>query len=157
MELKVYDNVKLNAELEELAAKGIHKGCSGLIVDKKADNCFVYFRNDKNYGDYACVNISRKYLDFWVKESKECIVNWERFKKSGKFKTEFKVNPYNEFDWIEVLVEKEEYAKEGLHKGTFANVAEKYAIHDKLTVIFPGDDGYDREVDVHLDDIKLCD
>lgn len=155
--MKIYDNVELNTELEELAVRGIHKGCTGIIFEKKADICFVYFRNNKNRGDYACININQKYLDFWMKEPDEYIVNWERFKASGKFKTEFKINPFKEFDWVEVLVEKEEYAKEGLHKGMFANVAFNDAINDMLGVIFPGDDGRDREVEVHLDDIKLCD
>lgn len=155
MNLKIYDNVELNTEFEELAAKGIHKGCTGLIFDIQADNCFVYFRNDKNYGDYACVNISKKYLDFWIEEPEENIINWERFKAGNKFKTEFKVNPFNEFDWVEILFEKEEYAEKGLHKGMLANVLFDYAIDDRLTVMYPDDNCCDVEVSVLIDDIKL--
>lgn len=155
MNLKIYDNVELKTELEELAAKGIHKGCTGLIFDIQADNCFVYFRNDKNYGDYACVNISKKYLDFWIEEPEENIINWERFKAGNKFKTEFKINPFNEFDWVEMLVEKEEYAEKGLHKGMLANVLFDYAIDDRLPVMYPDDNCCDVEVSVLIDDIKL--
>lgn len=154
--MKIYDNVILNCELEEFAAKGIHKGCTGIILGIEAYNCFVCFRNTKNYGDYACVNVNIKYLDFWMEEEKRNIPEWERFKAKRKLKTEFKVCPFNEADWVEVLAEKEEYAKRGLHKGMFANVLFDYAVHDMLPVMFPDDDGYDVEVSVHIDDIKLC-
>lgn len=154
MELKIYDDIKLNTELTELAEKGIHNGCSGIILDIKADVCFVRFRNFKNYGDYACVNVNKKYLDFDCHVDKKYIPNWERFKASKKFKREFNVNPFNEFDWVEILVEKEEYAKEGLHKGMKANVLFNYAVDDMLPVMFSGEDGYDVEVSVNIKDMK---
>ena len=39
----------------------------------------------------------------------------------------------------------------------FANVAFDDAIDDMPGLIFPGDDGRDREIYVHLDNIKVCD
>lgn len=98
---------------------------------------------------------NKKYLEFYRHEAKENIPNWERFKASREFKTEFKMNPFYEFDWVEVLVEKDEYAKEGLHKGMLANVLFDYAVDDMLPVMFPDDDGYDVEVSVNIGDIKL--
>ncbi len=155
MKLNIYDNVELNVELAELSAKGIHKGCTGIILDVKADLCFVCFRNRKNIGDYACINVNRKYLEFYRREAEENIPDWERFKASGKFKQEFTINSFNEFDWVEILYEKDEYAKKGLHKGMLANVLFDYAIDDNLSVMFPDDDGYDVEVSVNIEDIKL--
>lgn len=155
MNLKVYDNVELNTELEELAEKGIHKGYTGLIFEIKADMCFVYFRNRKNMGDYACANVNKKYLEFYRHEAKENIPNWERFKAGNKFKTEFKVNPFYESDWVEVLVEKEEYAQKGLRKGMLANVLFDYAVDDKLPVMFSDENYCDVEVSVNIKDIKL--
>lgn len=142
-------------ELEELDEKGIHKGCTGLVLEIKADICFVYFRNRKNMGDYACANVDKKYLEFYRHEQEENIPNWEQFKASGKFKTEFKVNPFIEFDWVEVLVEKEEYAKKGLHKGMQANVLFDYAVDNMLPVMFSDAEGYDVETSVNIEDIKL--
>ena len=86
MKLKMYDNVKLNIELKDLAERGVHKGCTGIILEIKADDCFVRFRNRKNIGDYACVNINGKYLEFYRHEQEENIPNWERFKNSNKIK-----------------------------------------------------------------------
>lgn len=155
MILKIYDNVKVNIEIEDLANRGIHKGCTGIILGKKADLCFVYFRNFKNYNDYACININQKYLDFWMNEPNENIVNWERFMLAGKFKTQFNVNPFYELDWVEVLVEKEEYAQKGLHKGMLANVLFDYAVDDMLPVMFSDKNCCDVEVAVNINDIKL--
>ena len=44
-------------ELEDLADRGIHKECTGLIL-----------------------NINSQYFDFWMKEERENIPNRERFK-----------------------------------------------------------------------------
>ena len=155
MNLKVYDDVKLNTELEELAEKGIYKGETGIVFDINADSILVCFLNSKNYGDYACCDVNKKYLDICSYPYAKHIDYLEKLKKKGNFKTEFRVNPFNEFDWVEVLVEKEEYAKEGLHKGMYANVLFDYAIDDKLPVMFPDEEGYDVEVSVNIADIKL--
>ena len=158
MKLKIYDNVKLNTELEELADKGIHKDCAGLILDIEADNCFVYFINFKNYDDYACVNINCKYLDFWMKEESENIPNWERFKATGDLtKSSFKPQKFLEYDYVELAVEKEKYLKEGVHKGARGAVMENYCIGSKYYVIFTNEEtGEDiADIPVHEDDLIL--
>ena len=101
-----------------MAAKGIHKGCTGLILDIKADICFVYFRNRKNMGDYACMNVNKKYLEVYRHEQDENIPNWEHFKKTGDLKKDsFKPQKFLEYDLVELIVEKEKYAKFGVHQG----------------------------------------
>ena len=69
--MKIYDNVKLNTKPEELASKGIHKGCgcTGIVLDLKANAYFIRFRNRKNRGDYACVYVDGRYLDYYNHES----------------------------------------------------------------------------------------
>lgn len=155
--MKIYDDVKLNTELEDLAERGIHKGCLGIVFEIKADGVWVVFFNKSNRGDYAYVKVNEQYLDVLDLKYGKDINGWEKFRSKTKLKTEFKINPYKEFDWVEILVEKKEYAKVGLHKGMLANVLFDYAIDDEIAVMFPGDDGYDVEVNVNLDDIKLCD
>lgn len=156
--MRIYDNVELNTELNELAAKGIHKGCTGLILDVKADMCFVYFRNRKNMGDYACTNVNKKYLEFYRHEQKENIPNWERFKKTGDLKKDsFKLQKFIEYDLVELRVEKEKYAKFGVHKGMQGVVMENYCIDSDYYVIFT--DGATAEdiadIPVHEDDLIL--
>lgn len=158
MNLKIYDNIKLNTELEELADKGIHKGCTGIILDVKAEMCLIRFRNRKNIGDYACVNINGKYLDFYRHEQEENIFNWERFKSSDKIKkNSFKPQKFLEYDYVELAVEKEKYAKEGVHKGARGAVMENYCIGSEYYVIFTDEsNGEDiAEMSVHEDDLIL--
>lgn len=158
MKLKIYDNVKLNTELEELTDKGIHKGCTGLILDIKADYCFVRFRNRKNVGDYACVNVNKMYLEFYRQEQEENIPNWERFKATGDLtKSSFKPQKFLEYDLVELTVEKEKYAKFGVHKGMQGVVMENYCIDSEYYVIFTDESTAEDIADlcVHEDDLIL--
>lgn len=158
MNLKIYDNIKLNTELDALSEKGIHKGCTGIIFDIKADNCFVYFRNFKNYDDYACVYIDQKYLDYWMKEESENIPNWDRFKATGNLtKDSFKPQKFLEYDLVELTVEKEKYAKFGVHKGMRGVVMENYCIDSEYYVIFTDESTAEDIADlcVYEDDLIL--
>lgn len=158
MKLETYDNVFLNNELDELAVKGIHKGCSGIILDIKIDICFVRFRNYKNYGDYACVNVNKKHLDYNCKEPEEYIPNWERFKATGNLKKDsFKPQKFNEYDLVELTVEKEKYAKYGVHKGMQGVVMENYCIDSDYYVIFTDENTAEDIADlcVNEDDLIL--
>ena len=158
MNLKIYDNIKLNTELDALSEKGIHKGCTGLILDIKADSCFVRFRNTKNKGDYACVYIDQKYLDYWMKEESENIPNWERFKATGDLtKDRFKPQKFLEYDLVELTVEKEKYAKFGVHKGMRGVVMENYCIASEYYVIFTDESTAEDIADlcVYEDDLIL--
>ena len=158
MKLNIYDNVKLNTELEELADRGIHKDCTGLILDIKADSCFVRFRNRKNVGDYACVNVNKMYIEFYRREQEENIPNWERFKATGDLtKDRFKPQKFLEYDYVELAVEKEKYLKEGVHKGARGAVMENYCIGSKYYVIFTNEEtGEDiADIPVHEDDLIL--
>lgn len=158
MKLKMYDNVFLNIELEELAERGIHKGCSGIILDIKADICFVRFRNYKNYGDYACVTVNKKYLDFNCGEAEEDIPTWEKFKTSDKIKKgSFKPQKFLEYDLVELVVEKQKYAKYGVHKGMQGVVMEEKCIDSCYYVIFTDENTAEdiADISVHDDDLIL--
>lgn len=156
--MRKYENVKLNTELEDLSERGIHKGCTGIILDMKAEMCFVRFRNTKNKGDYACVNVNKKYLNFWMEEPKEDIVHWERFKASDKIKKDsFNPQKFLEYDLVELIVEKEKYAKFGVHKGRQGVVMENYCIDSDYYVIFTDETTAEdiADIPVHEDDLIL--
>ena len=156
--MKIYDNVILNTELKELSEIGVLKGCPGVIFDIKVDMCFVYFINRKNIGDYACVYVNKKYLDKLGHEPEDRIATWEQFKKSDKIKkNRCKPQKFLEYDLVELAVEKEKYAKEGVHKGARGCVMEDYCIGSEYLVVFEdGDIGEEiADIPVHEDDLIL--
>lgn len=158
MELKIYDNVELNMELEELAEKGIHKGETGVVFEIKADICYVLFLNSKNYGDYAYVKINKKYLDFCDFHYGKNVKDFERFKATGDLtKDRFKPQKFIEYDAVELIVEKEKYAKYGVHKGAQGTVMENYCIDSDYYVIFTDETTAEdiADISVHEDDLKL--
>ncbi len=158
MKLKIYDDIYLNTEFENLSQKGIHKGCSGIILDIKADECFVRFRNHLNRGDYACININSKFLDFDEHQPKEHYPAWEHFKATGDLeKDSFKPQKFFEYDCVELAVEKDKYAKFGVHKGAKGAIMEDFCIDSEYYVIFTDyNTGYDiADIAVHEDDLIL--
>lgn len=156
--MKIYDNVMLNTEMEELSERGIHKGCFGLILDIKADMCFVRFRNRENIGDYACVSVNKKYLDVYNHEPKDHIPAWEKFKASDKIKKDrFKPRKFYEYDLVEVMVEKEQYAKYGVHRGMQGVIMRSECSSSEYYVIFTDETTAEdiADIDIHEDDLKL--
>lgn len=156
--MRIYDNVELITEIEDLSKKGIHKGCTGIILDMKADMCFVYFRNRKNKGDFACVNVNKKYLKFYRHEKEDYISIWKNFKNSDEIKKDtFKPQKFLEYDLVELTVEKDKYAKEGVHKGARGCVMADYCIGSKYYVIFTDETTAEdiADISVHEDDLIL--
>ena len=45
MELQVFDEVKLNKELELYAKNGLHKNCDGVIIEIEK-NCYVNIQSE---------------------------------------------------------------------------------------------------------------
>lgn len=154
--MKIYNDVELNTELEELAKKGIHKGCTGTILEIVADTCFVVFLNDLNHGDYACQSVNKKYLDFIQETTPQMVKGLEEFKATRDLtKDSFKPQKFLEYDLVELAVEKEKYAKEGVHKGDRGAVMEPYCINSRYYVIFT-EEGTGQDIaDISVDEDDL--
>ncbi len=156
--MQIYDDVKLNTELEELADRGIHKGCNGVVFEIMADTCFVLFLNKINQGDYAFYNVNKKYLEVCHFSYGKDIKDFEKIRTTKDLtKDSFKPQKFLEYDLVELAVEKEEYAKEGVHKGDRGAVMEDYCIDSKYYVIFT-EKGTGRDIAdlcVHEDDLIL--
>lgn len=156
--MKIYDDVKLNTELEDLARRGIHKGCAGIVFEIIADTCFVVFLNNLNHGDYACCNVRKQHLDFVETNTPKMIKDLEKFKATRDLtKDFFKPQKFFEYDLVELAVEKEKYAKEGVHKGDRGAVMEPYCIDSCYYVIFSEKGtGQDiADISVYEDDLIL--
>lgn len=158
MKFNMYDDVKLNTELEELSEKGIHNGCLGIVLEIKNNECLVLFFNKLNRGDYACCNVDKKFLTVLNLNYKKYNDGWEKFKATRDLtKDSFKPQKFFEYDLVELTVEKEKYSKYGVHKGMQGVVMENYCIDSEYYVIFTDESTAEDIADlcVNEDDLIL--
>ena len=158
--MRVYDNIELNEEVEELAKRGIHKGYDGVIVKMEGDIYTVCFFNLYNFGESVYATVNNKFLKFSSRVDERIIQEMEEHFSNVKMDfnkclTECDVK---EYDKVELLVEKPQYAFEGVHKGAHGCVWQSYAIDGKWGILFYNvGENNDQEVElnVHREDFKI--
>ena len=163
--MKKYDFVSLKNLKMEYKRKKLYENASGIVLENlPAGKVLVLFLNDKIHGDYAVLEIPISDLKKENFETPQKMI--EIIEKSEKLKDEkvlkknsFEKLKFNEYDWVELIVEKEEYAKEGIHKGETGVVAIDYAIDNDILVDFSGIDEngeyYGECISVKIEDLRL--
>ena len=159
--MRLYDNVKLTEELEDLAKKGIHKGYLGIVVKIDVDIFTVCFYNKYNFGESAYAKVDKKYLKFILRADDNDINELaEHFENVNMEKhTSLSECDVKEYDVVELIVEKPEYAMEGVHKGDRGCVISTYAIDSCWEIIF-SERGTGRDIaqiGVAREDFKIID
>jgi hypothetical protein len=159
--MKVYDNIRLVEEVEELAQKGIHKGFNGLIVGINGNIYTVCFFNPYNHGESVYAMVNQKFLKFSSRVDEKIIQEMEEFFPNEKMDfdkclTECDVK---EYDVVELIVEKTKYAIEGVHKGDRGCVISTYAIDNHWEIIFSerGTGKDIAQIGVAREDFKIID
>ncbi len=157
---KELEDIELKEEVPELAAKGIHKGYGGTIAKVNGEVCTVWFFNPTNQGEYAFADVHEKHLVHFEIEYHPRLIE-----EMKEFLTEVKMENYTtltecdvkEYDVVEVIVEKEKYAKEGVHKGCLGTVMEPYSVEGRWYVIFTNPEtGLDiADIEVAREDFKI--
>lgn len=161
--MKKWDEVILNKELEDLAQRGIHKGYSGTIIESDAENCLIWFSNPKNYGEFAFAKVENKYLvvNSIIHYNKKILCEMEEFIANVNMEkhTHLTECDVKEYDVVELIVEKPEYAIEGVHKGDRGCVISTYAIHNCWEIIFSerGTGKDIAQIGVAREDFKIID
>ena len=161
--MKKWDEVILNKELEDLAQRGIHKGYSGTIIESNAEICLIWFSNPKNYGEFAFAKVENKYLvaNSIIHYNKKILCEMEEFLESVNMEkyTSLSECDVKEYDVVELIVEKPEYAMEGVHKGDRGCVISTYAIHNCWEIIFSerGTGKDIAQIGVAREDFKIID
>ena len=158
--MRVYDNIELNEEVEELAKRGIHKGYDGVIVKMEGDIYTVCFYNSYNFGESVYAKVHKKYLVFVMRDNERIIREMEEHFPNermdfNKCLTECDVK---EYDKVELLVEKPKYAFEGVHKGANGCVLFPYAIEGRWGILFYNvGENNDEEIELNVDreDFKI--
>lgn len=158
--MRLYDNIELNEEVEELAKRGIHKGYDGVIVKMEGDIYTVCFYNSYNFGESAYAKVHKKYLKFAMRDNERIIQEMEEHFSNVKMDfnkclTECDVK---EYDVVQLIVEKPQYAMEGVHKGAYGCVQFPYAIDGKWCILFSNvgeNNAHDEEVSVAREDFII--
>ena len=157
--MKIFDFVELIREDADLERRNIHKGYHGLIVAKKGSDYCVSFMNPKNYGESVYATVKKEYIKYASTLPKNLHEGNKNYLKTVDIysdKTCLTECDVKEYDKVEIIVEKEEYAKEGVHKDMTGCVWQPYAIDGKWSVFF--DLGVDRpsvEISVDRKDFKI--
>ena len=158
--MRLYDNIELNEEVEELAKRGIHTGYDGVIVKMEGDIYTVCFYNSYNFGESAYAKVHKKYLKFAMRDNERIIQEMEEHFSNVKMDfnkclTECDVK---EYDVVQLIVEKPQYAMEGVHKGAYGCVQFPYAIDGKWCILFSNvgeNNAHDEEVSVAREDFII--
>ena len=158
--MRLYDNIELNEEVEELAKRGIRKGYDGVIVKMEGDIYTVCFFNPYNHGESVYAMVNQKFLKFSSRVDEKIIQEMEEFFPNEKMDfdkclTECDVK---EYDVVQLIVEKPQYAMEGVHKGAYGCVQFPYAIDGKWCILFSNvgeNNAHDEEVSVAREDFII--
>ena len=158
--MKKWDNVILKEEVEELAKRGIHKDCRGLIIKIDNEICTVCFFNPYNFGENIYAKVNQRFLKFSSRSEERIIQEMEEHFPNVKmdFNKCFTVCDVKEYDVVQLIVEKPQYSMEGVHKGAYGCVQFPYAIDGKWCILFSNvgeNNDRDEEVCVAREDFII--
>ena len=162
--MKKNEIVKLKTLKTEYEKFNINLEAYGIILSNEKGVSKVLFLNNKIVGDYVIATIRdtdlKKFneklpdkvlseIDIYIKENIEKL----------ETKTAFLDLPFNEYDTVQLIVEKDRYSKFGIHKGEIGVIAENYAVKKDVLVDFTGINSikevYGACITVNKDDLKL--
>ena len=156
--MKQFDVIRLVNEQPYLK-NNLRKDDSGVVLKIEKSNCIVRFVNESNKFDYAVVKVNKSdvILDGYKlpQSIKEDYV--ENLEKLLNDKDRLNRVPMEDYDEVEVIVEKEEYAKAGVHKGEIGYVMDFKAVDNHLLVDFPylPEEYWDDALCVDYRDLKI--
>ena len=155
-----YKIVKLKNIKEEYKKLGLSKDSLGLLLNEKNSQCLIMFFNNVNQGDYLMLVMYETDLIItdMVLPNNLCSELEEYIENNADkiaSKTNFEDIPFNECDYVELIVEKEKYSKYGLGKGDRGIIASNKATKGKILVDFGNEtQDFDGFVSVDFEDVK---
>ena len=153
-----YKVVKLLKEKEEYKNKGLIVGYLGIMINEAEEGCLVLFFNPKNQGDYLITTVNKNCLEITdITLPQDVYKDFDEFinSKNKTQKVNFSSNPFNECDYVELVVNKEKYLKYGLKKGDKGVVASNKVVKNKILVDFGCEtEDFDGFMSVDFEDLK---
>lgn len=162
--MKRKEIVKLQALKNEYKTFNLNLESYGIVLLNENSMSKVLFLNNKIVGDYAIATIKDKDLVKFDGEIPDItLAEFDNYLKENieklKTKTSFADLVFNEYDSVELIVEKDRYSKYGIHKGETGVVAENYGVKKDILVDFTGvnknGEVYGDCISVSKDDLKL--
>ena len=160
MILKKFDMITLIETVENLVQRGITQGCGGIIVQVNEENYRVMFMNGNNYGNGIFATVSERDVQYLSDFPMQFQNKLEEYLQGVDINDEtgtFILCDVNEYDKVEMIVEKPKYSIEGVHKGMTGCVISSYAINNQWLVVF-SEDGTGKdiaEICVDREDFKV--
>ena len=155
----IFNIVKL-AQLDNAYLKcGLTLGAVGIILEENQTHALVMFFNSHNQGDYLVATVKKDSLQQTEHYLPADIAQQlaEKFATNGKKlleKTTFTSVPFSLCDQVELVVEKESYARFGVHKGARGTIAVANAVKGKVLVDFGNaTESFDGFVSVDFKDL----
>lgn len=137
--MKKFDMVILMKNTDCLNKRGIMSGCKGIIICVDEKSYRVMFMNEKNYGNGIFATVLEddvKYLSVFPMQFRAELEDYLASVDINNDTDAFIPCDVKEYDKVELVVEKSEYAKEGVHKGMTGCVMCSYAIKNEWLIIF---------------------
>lgn len=131
--MKEYDRVILTVEKKEYAVDGVHKGMDGWICDSRniEGHWLVCFDQYGELPNIATIPVKEEDLDILSDEEPEPT-------------------------YAILMTEKEEYAKQGVHKGMYGEILWEESIHSMkyMMEFVDSNTGKAFKAEVHANDLK---
>lgn len=131
--------VTLIKNVDNLVRRGITEGCGGIVVQIDEKAYHVLFMNGSNYGNGIFATVGKSDVEYLSIFPVHFRAKLDEYLSSVDINDEsdaFISCDVKEYDKVEMIVEKPEYSKEGVHKGTTGCVMASYAIRNRWLVIF---------------------
>ena len=159
--MKANDFVKLIKVKDSYKKYHLYLGVKGVIFETNKIYSKVLFLNDYNQGDYAFLEVFNNDLEIIsdTTSNKLTSIIADGFKTFIPKEKAFTPRTFKAYDYVELLVEDEKYAKYGVHKGDTGSIMEDIAVQDYILVDFgrldENNNYYGDCISVNLKDIKI--
>lgn len=161
--MKKYDIVKITELTDELQRLNLQLDFHGIILSSNFDYSEVMFFNDNNIGESTICKVENKIIKKEeIELPKNITKEIDKYLKNNKNleKDLILTKPkFKECDLVEVVVEKDKYAKHGVHCGDRGFVVLNEIIKNEMLVDFTGVDKngdiYGEEISININDLKL--
>lgn len=158
--MKKFDIVKLKNDVK-YRKNGLKNGFYGVIIDIFPNFFDILFFNDKNQGECIFVSVAKTDVEpdkYQLPKSVEEMLS-KNIQKIRELPKNFKPLEIKEYDLVELINDKEEYAKQGIAKGQRGCAMSEYATMDEVLVDFSGIDKdgnfYGDCILVNVNDLKI--